>query len=67
VIMALLRFICLTLPNCAGFDLKTLSKEENQEKVQKRQKHVIARSGEHISSQWRASWNRKQCSLASYS
>jgi len=36
--MALLRFIYLTLPNCAGKLLKTLSKEEKQEKSTKRQK-----------------------------
>ena len=32
MILALLRFIYLTLPNCAGKLLKTLSKEEKQEK-----------------------------------
>jgi hypothetical protein len=46
VIIALLRFIYLTLSNCAGFDFKTLRKEENQEKVQKRQKQAFTRSGE---------------------
>ena len=32
MIIALLRFIYLTLPNCAGIKLKTLSKEEKQRK-----------------------------------
>jgi len=33
--MPLLRFIYLTLPNCAGIKLKTLSKEEKQRKSTK--------------------------------
>jgi len=32
VIITLLRLIYLTLPNCAGIELKTLSKEEKQRK-----------------------------------
>jgi len=35
VIIALLRFIYLTLPNCAGIELKTLNKEEKQRKSTK--------------------------------
>jgi len=38
VITALLRFIYLTLPFCAGIDLKTLNKEEKQKKVQRDRK-----------------------------
>jgi len=41
--MALLRFMYLTLPNCAGKLLKTLSKEEKQEKSTKRQKDEFTR------------------------
>ena len=41
--MTLLRFIYLTLPNCAGKLLKTLSKEEKQEKSTKRQKDEFTR------------------------
>jgi len=35
VIKTLLRFIYLTLPNCAGIELKTLSNEEKQRKKYK--------------------------------
>ena len=38
VIMVLLRFIYLTLHNCAGKLLKALSEEEKQEKMQKGRK-----------------------------
>jgi len=38
MIMVLLRFIYLILPNCAGKLLKALSKEEKQEKIQKDRK-----------------------------
>jgi len=41
VIITLLRFIYLTLPFCAGADLKTLNKEEKQEKSTKRQKDEV--------------------------
>jgi len=41
--MALLRFIYLTLPNCTGNLLKTLSKEEKQEKSTKKQKDEFTR------------------------
>jgi len=67
VIIALLRFICLTLPICAGTELKTLNKEEKQEKkVQKGRKMKLLASN----SQWRvakASKGRKAYSLASNS
>ena len=36
MIMALVRFIYLTLPNCVGKLLKTLSNEEKQEKKYKK-------------------------------
>ena len=41
--IALLRFIYLTLPICAGAELKTLNKEEKQEKSTKRQKDDVTR------------------------
>jgi len=44
VIITFLRFIYLTLPFCAGTDLKTLNKEEKQEKKStKRQKDEVTR------------------------
>ena len=43
MIIALLRFNCLTLPNCAGFDLKTLSKHEKAKKSAKGRKYYTAR------------------------
>ena len=43
MIVTLLRFIYLTLPFCAGTDLKTLNKEEKQEKSTKRQKDGVTR------------------------
>jgi len=60
--MVLLRFIYLTLPNCAGKLLKTLSKEEKQEKIQKGRK--MSRKAHSLASrlQWRvasASKSRK--------
>jgi len=68
--MALLRFIYLTLPNCAGKLLKTLSKEEKQEKSTKRQKDEFTRLQRASSLQWRvasASKSRKAYLLASNS
>ena len=54
MIIALLRFNWLTLPNCAGFDLKTLSKHEKAKKSAKGRKYytareasTAARTGEH--------------------
>jgi len=43
VIITLLRFICCTLPICAGTELKRPRKDEKQRKVQNRQKHQFAR------------------------
>jgi len=43
VIITLLRFIYLTIPFCAGTDLKTLNKKEKQEKSTKRQKDEVTR------------------------
>jgi len=65
VIIALLRFIYLTLPFCTGIDLKTLNKEEKHKKVQKGRKMKLLASN----SQWRvakASKGRKAYSLASH-
>jgi len=64
VIIALLRFIYLTLPICAGTERKTPNKEEKQEKkIQKGRKMKLFASN----SQWRvakASKGRKTYSLA---
>jgi len=72
--MVLLRFIYLTLPNCAGKLLKALSKEEKQEKNTKRQKDeqkgTFTRLQFASRSQWRvasASKSRKAHLLASNS
>jgi len=59
--MALLCFIYLTLPNCAGKLLKTLSNEEKQEKSTKRQKDEFTRLKLASHSQWRvASANKSK-------
>jgi len=73
--MVPLRFIYLTLPNCAGKLLKALSKEGKQETNTKRQKigreaHLLAPN-----SQWRVAsarnrqrgtFTRTQLAMASY-
>jgi len=62
--MTLLRFIYLTLPNCAGKLLKTLSKEEKQEKSTKRQKDEFTRLQLAMVSNQRANRGRSTVLLA---
>jgi len=77
--MVLLRFIYLTLPNCAGKLLKALSKEEKQEnkykKAKDEQKGTFTRPQCAPNSQWRVTsarnrqrgtFTRPQLAMTSY-
>jgi hypothetical protein len=63
VIIALLRFICLTLPIYAGIELKTPSKEEKQRKVQLGRTTSLLASN----SQWRAVESELKAGASIYS